>query len=133
RRDRVRLARQDVALFEAPLGREVQVAAAVCADGAGLLALDVALQPRRVDGLDEELLASFEGQDAFGPFCAVRTVGRKEGPARVARGGWNLSSRPIGLQKRGRFHGLTGQLRAATLRSREPPQTMAPERGPEPA
>ena len=56
RRDRVRLAGEDVALFEAALGGEVQVAPAVRADGTGFLALDVALEPGGVDRLDEELL-----------------------------------------------------------------------------
>ena len=56
RRDRVRLARQDVPLLEAAFGGEVQVAAAVRADRARFLALDVALQPGRVDRLDEEFL-----------------------------------------------------------------------------
>jgi hypothetical protein len=74
RRDGVRLAGEDVALLEAAFGGEVQVAPAVRADRARLLALDVALQPRGVDGLDEELLAGFEGQDAVGPFCALRRV-----------------------------------------------------------
>ena len=56
RRDRVRLARQDVALLEPALGGEVEVAAAVRPDRAGFLALDVALEPGGVDGLDEEFL-----------------------------------------------------------------------------
>src|SRR5581483_527316 len=55
RRDGVRLAGEDVALLEAAFGREVQVAAAVRPDRAGLLALDVALEPGGVDRLDEEL------------------------------------------------------------------------------
>ena len=55
-RDRVRLAGEDVALFEAALGGEIQVAPAVRADGTGFLALDVALEPGGVDRLDEELL-----------------------------------------------------------------------------
>jgi hypothetical protein len=56
RGDRVRLAGEEIPLFEAPLGGEVQVAATVRADGARLLALNVALQPRGVDGLNEEFL-----------------------------------------------------------------------------
>ena len=62
-RDRVGLARQDVALLEPALGGEVQVAAAVGADRAGFLALDVALQPGRVDRLDEELLVGVDRHD----------------------------------------------------------------------
>ena len=43
--DRIRLAGEKVTLFEAPFGGEIQVAAAVGANGAGLLALNVALKP----------------------------------------------------------------------------------------
>ena len=43
--DRIRIAGEEVALFEAPFGGEIQVAAAVGANGAGLLALNVALKP----------------------------------------------------------------------------------------
>ena len=56
----VGLPREDVALLEATLGREVQVAAAVRADRTGFLALDVALQPGGVDGLDEEFLVAVD-------------------------------------------------------------------------
>ena len=62
RRDRVRLARQDVALLEPALGGEVEVAAAVRPDRARFLALDVALEPGGVDGLDEEFLGLLDGQ-----------------------------------------------------------------------
>ena len=62
RGDRVRLARQDVALFEPALGGEVQVAAAVRPDRARFLALDVALEPGGVDGLDEEFVGRIDGQ-----------------------------------------------------------------------
>ena len=62
RRDGVRLARQDVALFEPTFGREVQVATAVRAHGTRFLALDVALEPGGVDGLDEEFLGLLDGQ-----------------------------------------------------------------------
>ena len=62
RGDRVRLARQDVALLEPALGGEVQVAAAVRPDRARFLAFDVALEPGRVDGLDEEFLGLLDGQ-----------------------------------------------------------------------
>ncbi len=61
-RDRVRLARQDVPLLEPALGREVQVAAAIRPDRTGFLALDVALQPGGVDGLDEEFLGGVDSQ-----------------------------------------------------------------------
>ena len=60
RRDRVGLAREDVALLEAAFSGEVQVAAAVRPDRAGFLALDVALQPGGVDGLDEEFLVGVD-------------------------------------------------------------------------
>ena len=78
RRDRVRLAGEDVALLEPALGGEIQVAAAVRPDRAGLLALDVALEPGGVDRLDEELLADVEGQGAVEPQCegCGRTPGR---------------------------------------------------------
>ena len=69
-RDRVGLAGEDVALLEAPLGGEVQVATAVRADGARLLALDVALQPGRVHGLDEELLAGVDDHAGSTPLNA---------------------------------------------------------------
>ena len=84
RRDRVRLAGQDVALFEAPLGGEVEVAPAVGADGTGLLALDVALEPGGVHGLDEELLGLVEGHEADVPFLQVR-AGRREASAEGRR------------------------------------------------
>ena len=64
RRDRVRVAREDVALLEAALGGEVQVPAAVRPDRARLLALDVALEPGCVDRLDEEFLVRVDGHDA---------------------------------------------------------------------
>ena len=62
RRDRIGLARQDVALFEAALGGKVQVAATVRADGARFLALDVALEPGGVDRLNQEFLVGIDGQ-----------------------------------------------------------------------
>ena len=62
RGDRVRVARQDVALLEPPLGGEVEVAAAVRPDRTRFLALDVALEPGGVDGLDEEFLGRLDGQ-----------------------------------------------------------------------
>ena len=76
RRDRVRLAREDVALLEPALRGEVEVAAAVRADGAGFLALDVALQPGGIDRLDEELLADVEGQGVAEPLCVGGTYVR---------------------------------------------------------
>ena len=81
RRDRVRLARQDVALLEPAFGGEVQVAAAVRPDRAGFLALDVALEPGGVDGLDEEFLVGVDRQGrgrAFrcGPVPGSRAAAR---------------------------------------------------------
>ncbi len=64
RGDRVRVAREDVPLLEPTLGGEVEVAAAVRPDRARLLALDVALEPGRVDRLDEEFLVRVDGHDA---------------------------------------------------------------------
>ena len=89
RRDRVRLARQDVALFEPALGGEVEVAAAVGPDRAGFLALDVALEPGGVDGLDEEFLGRIDGQ--AGTCLSVvrcglgrrRTIGRSPSAANL--------------------------------------------------
>ncbi len=49
RRDRVRVAREDVALLEPPLRGQHQVAAAVRVDRAAFLALDVALKPVDAD------------------------------------------------------------------------------------
>jgi hypothetical protein len=57
----VRLAREDVALLEPPLGGQVQVPTAVGADGARLLALDVALEPGGVDRLNQEFLVGIDG------------------------------------------------------------------------
>ncbi len=62
RRDRIRLARQDVALFEAALGGQIQVAATVGADRARFLTLDVALQPGGIDRLNQEFLVGIDGQ-----------------------------------------------------------------------
>ncbi len=62
RRDRVRVARQDVALLEPALGGEVEVTAAIGPDRTRFLALDVALQPGGVDRLDEEFLGGIDGQ-----------------------------------------------------------------------
>ena len=83
RRDRVRLAREDVALLEPALGGEVQVAAAVRPDRAGLLALDVALEPGRVDGLDEEFLVGIDRQGRGRAFLCAAFPG---GPGTQAAG-----------------------------------------------
>ena len=69
----VGLAREDVALLEPALRGQVEVAAAVRADRAEP-PVDVALEPGRVDRLDEELLADVEGQGEAEPPCAGRTV-----------------------------------------------------------
>ena len=70
RGDRIRLAGEEVPLFELPFGGEVQVTAAVGANGAGLLALNVALKPRSIDWLNQKVLR-LEGHDQ--PF--LPTVG----------------------------------------------------------
>ena len=92
RRDRVRFAGKDVPLLEPPFGGEVEVAPAVRADGAGLLALDVALQPGSVDRLDEEFLGGVDGHEVDVPF--LRERGRATGTT-TQRGAVlrNLSSR----------------------------------------
>ena len=72
RRDRVRLAGEDVPLLEPAFGGEVEIAPAVGADGAGLLALDVALQPGGVDRLDEEFLGGVDGHEVDVPFLRER-------------------------------------------------------------
>ena len=77
RRDRVRLAGEDVALLEPALGGEVQVAAAVRPDRAGFLALDVALEPGGVDGLDEEFLVGVDRQGRGRAFLCVRSLGAR--------------------------------------------------------
>ena len=64
--DGVWFAGEEVALFEATLGGEIEVAAAVGADGAGLLALDVALKPGGVDWLDQEVLRFKRHSEPFG-------------------------------------------------------------------
>ncbi len=77
RGDRIRLAREDVALFETTLSGEVQIAAAVRADGAGFLALDVALEPGGVDRLNQELLVGIDGQESqtsWGRLGSIATV-----------------------------------------------------------
>ncbi len=80
--DRVRLSREDVALLEATLGGQVEVAAAVGAHGTGFLALDVALQPGRVHRLDEELLVAVDDH-AGSTLLHGGLCGRSAGLARV--------------------------------------------------
>ena len=100
RRDRVRLAGEDVALLEPPLGGEVEVAPAVGADGTGLLALDVALEPGRVHGLDEELLGLIEGHEADVPlvcggssWATGNRGGGRRRPAEITKPGAAVHSR----------------------------------------
>ena len=80
RGDRVRVARQDVALLEPALGGEVEVAAAVRPDRTRFLAFDVALEPGRVDGLDEEFLGLLDGQAGV-PFPGLQDSGAYEDSA----------------------------------------------------
>ena len=106
RRDRVRLAGQDVALLEAALGREVQVAAAVRADRAGFLAFDVALEPGGVDGLDEEFRVDVECQ---GVVVFLRQAGdcRTERRTDAASAGTlESTTRPVLAAKREPFGSL---------------------------
>src|SRR4029450_823549 len=101
RRHRVGLPRQDVALLEPALGREVQVAAAVGPDRARLLALDVALEPGRVDGLDEEFLEWVDGHDEGRASLALRSRCRVTGTEDSASAGApNLPSRLSAPQRR---------------------------------
>ncbi len=103
RRDRVRFARQDVALLEPPLGGEVQVAAAVRPDRARFLALDVALEPGGVDGLDEEFLGLLD--DQAGSCLSLVWGVRCAGGNRLAAVDPNLPSGSRPLQ---RSRGLRG-------------------------
>ena len=138
RRDRVRLAGEDVPLLEPPLGGEVEVAPAVGADGTGLLALDVALEPGRVHGLDEELLGLIEGHEGDGPLILALGAGRREPrrcgpptrgrlpsrePPCTAKGAtWPAPGRLIGRIATARTAGLQGT-RACAARRREPCDT----------
>ena len=138
RRDRVGLAREDVALLEAALGGEVQVAAAVRADRARFLALDVALEPGGVDRLDEEFLVDGHGQvrclsDALGcevggpcgqariyhPSLSPRAVGGRTRPPTVAGdhppGGRDTAYGPVRLTPR-----VVAATLAATMRAAQP-------------
>ena len=82
RGDRVRLPREEIALLEAAFRGQVQVAAAIRADRAGFLALDVALEPGRVHRLDEELLVGVDGHDAWASFVPAAAVARGANAAR---------------------------------------------------
>ena len=102
RGDRVRVARQDVALLEPALGGEVQVAAAVRPDRARFLALDVALEPGRVDRLDEEFLGLLDGQAGV-PFPGVQDSGANGGSAGAPTAGiYHPPPRPCTSRSGGR-------------------------------
>ena len=64
--DWVWFAGEEVALFKAAFGGQVEVAATIGADRAGLLALDVALKPGGVYRLDEEVLRFKRHSEPFG-------------------------------------------------------------------
>ena len=96
RRDRVRLAGQDVALLEPTLGGEVEVAPTVRTDRARFLALDVALEPGGVDGLDEEFLVRVDGQGAVVPFGVELGAGGTDARGTPAR---RIYHRPFRLRK----------------------------------
>ena len=98
RGDRVRVARQDVALLEPAFGGEVEVAAAVRPDRAGFLAFDVALEPGGVDRLDEEFLGLLDGQAGV-PFPGAQDSGANGGSA-VMPTRRNLPSRPANVHDR---------------------------------
>ena len=129
RRDRIRLARQDVALLEPPLGGEVQVAAAVRPDRAGFLAFDVALEPGGVDGLDEEFLGLLDGQAGV-PFPDAQGRGRerKIGGAPTVRI-YHPAPRTCTT---GRAAACVGRARAKLTRAGLA-ATLAPAMGPVPA
>src|SRR5207342_144483 len=65
---------------EPPLGGEVEVAAAIRPDRTRFLAFDVALEPGRVDGLDEEFLGLLDGQAGV-PFPGGQDSGANVGSA----------------------------------------------------
>ena len=120
RRDRVRLAGQDVALLEPALGGEVEVAPAVRADGACLLALDVALEPGCVDRLDEELLGLVDGHEADVPFLRVRQGDGELGGA---------TRRPVEIQPwAARASSRPGPTGARPARRRRTVRTLAARR-----
>ena len=113
RGDRVRFARQDVALLEPALGGEVEVAAAVRPDRARFLAFDVALEPGGVDGLDEEFLGLLDGQAGV-PFPDDRTRARTED--RRGADARNLPSAPRLM------HDAAFGVRASPIGRRWPPR-----------
>src|SRR5438477_170165 len=95
--DRVRLPGQDVALLEAALSREVQVAPAVRPDRTGFLTLDVALEPRRVDRLNEEFLVGVDRHEG-GRASPVETVSGRTGSERE-RAGTPLANLPSASER----------------------------------
>ena len=101
RRDRVGLAGQDVALFEAAFGGEVEIAPAVRPDRTSFLTFDVALQPGRVDGLDEEFLGWIDGQ-AGRAFPWVVGLGAQRDD-RLFADRSNLPSASLALQSTGPY------------------------------
>ena len=103
RGDRVRVARQDVPLLEPTLGGEVEVAAAVRSDRARFLAFDVALEPGRVDRLNEEFLGLLDDQAGV-PFPDAAGLGRERGIGRSADG----SESTIRPRERARPSGVRG-------------------------
>ena len=119
RRDRVGLAGQDVPLLEAALGGEVQVAAAVRAHRARFLALDVALQPGRVDRLDEELLI---GVDDHAVRWASTATGLERALGGVRWAGVESTIRRPVLRPSGRAatEGTAPAVRSGVRRPREP-------------
>src|SRR5581483_10304146 len=80
---------------EPALGREVQVPAAVRPDRTRFLALDVALEPGGVDGLDEEFLNGVDGHELFVPLLC-------DGPgaAGPGRDGWQSKGQRRGREPR---------------------------------
>ena len=93
RRDRIRLAAEDVALLEPALRGEVQVATAIGSDRTRFLALDVALEPGGVDRLNEEILDGVDGHEGVVPLraCWGQAGRQTEG---ICRGGIYTAERP---------------------------------------
>ena len=131
---RVGLPGEDVALLEATLGGEVQVSPAIRADRTRLLALDVALEPRSVDRLDEELLADVEGQgeaDLYSSWADGRWMGA--GRPWQGRHGQSTTGSRSGagaLASALRARGLTWPELAATLAGSDGAPGGAGQRGP---
>ena len=126
RRDRVRVAGQDVALFEPSFGGEVQVAAAVGPDGAGFLAFDVALEPGGVDGLDEEFLGRFDGQ--AGSCLSVRSwLGRRRRIGGDRRPEFTIRARRPAKARGGTA--AAGELTLARVAATLPPERAAAHQG----